>query len=178
MPDGVQAVFARQMAPVQVADVGQEEHPVTLAQAVGQVDHRRLELEHVHPVRMRLLERHRLARQSRQALEEPTAGQAPALMIREPDAFHHRVAIGHFRAVRLEVPENRPVVEAHEYPADVEHDVADQALPRGVRLYGGHGVTLPVSPGPRLTDTTVALGKKLNSEALAQVLSSMARATT
>jgi hypothetical protein len=31
------------------------------------------------------------------------------------------------------------------------------------------GTTDPVSPGLRLTDTTVALGKKLNSEALAQV---------
>jgi len=60
-----------------------------LAQAVGQVDHRRLELEHVHPVRMGLLERHRLAHQGPpRALEEPAAGQAPpALMIREPDAF-------------------------------------------------------------------------------------------
>ena len=157
------------MCPVQVADVGQKEHPVALAQAVGQIDHRRLELEHVHPMCMRLLERHGLAREARQPLEELAARQAPAFVLREPDALHHRVALGHLRAVRLEVPEDRPVVEPHEHPADVEHDIADQALPRGIRRYSGHGVTLPVSPGRRLTDTTVALGKKLNSEALAQV---------
>src|SRR6202035_5655689 len=77
-----------------------------------------------------------------------------------PGALHHRVAIAHFRAVRLEMPEDRTVVEPYEHPADVEHDIADQAL---------HGVTLPPSPGRALTATTVALGKKLNSEALAQV---------
>jgi len=33
----------------------------------------------------------------------------------------------------------------------------------------GSGITDPVSPGCRFTETTVALGKKLNSEALAQV---------
>src|ERR1700681_394020 len=160
MPDGVQAIFARQMCPVQVADVGQEEHPVSFAQAVGQIDHRWLELEHVHPVLMHLLERHRLARQGREALQEPAAGQAPALVVRKPDALHHRVAIAHFRAVRLEMPEDRTVIEPYEHPADVEHDIAVKAL---------NGLTLPPSPGRALTATTVALGKKLNSEALAQV---------
>src|SRR6267378_2426469 len=169
MPDGVQAIFARQMGPVQIADVGQQEHPVAFAQAVGKIDHRRLELEHVHPMRMRLLERHRLAHKGREALEKPAAGQAPALVIREPDALHHRVAIAHFRAVRREMPEDRTVIEPHEHPADVEYDIADQALPAKVSRYGGHGVTLPVSPARVLTATTVALGKKLNSEALAQV---------
>ena len=33
----------------------------------------------------------------------------------------------------------------------------------------GSGITEPVSPGLLLTETTVAFGKKLNSEALAQV---------
>src|ERR1700674_532150 len=169
MPDGVQAIFARQGCPLPAADVGQEGHPVSFAQTGGQMHHRRLELEHVHPVRMRLLERHRLAHQGREALQEPAAGQAPALVLREPDALHHRVAIAHFRAVRLEMPEDRTVIEPYEHPADVEHDIADQALPRSVKRYSGHGVTLPPSPGRALTATTVALGKKLNSEALAQV---------
>ena len=33
----------------------------------------------------------------------------------------------------------------------------------------GSGITEPVSPGLLFTETTVALGKKLNSDALAQV---------
>jgi hypothetical protein len=42
----------------------------------------------------------------------------------------------------------------------------DRARPTG---QNGSGITEPLSPGLRFTDTTVALGKKLNSEALAQV---------
>ena len=47
------------------------------------------------------------------------------------------------------------------------HDLAREiALPQA---QDGSGTTVPVSPARRLTDTTVAFGKKLNSEALAQV---------
>ena len=37
------------------------------------------------------------------------------------------------------------------------------------KIQNGSGITEPVSPGLRLTETTVAFGKKLNSDALAQV---------
>ena len=48
--------------------------------------------------------------------------------------------------------------------------VADRArCPHAAPGYNGNGITVPVSPGVALTATTVALGKKLNSEALAQV---------
>src|SRR6185503_15117464 len=45
------------------------------------------------------------------------------------------------------------------------------------QLQNGSGITEPVSPGRRLTEITVAFGKKLNSEALAQVYAPMARPT-
>ena len=45
--------------------------------------------------------------------------------------------------------------------------VAAVAAPR--QAQNGSGTTEPVSPARRFTDTTVAFGKKLNSEALAQV---------
>ena len=87
--------------------------------------------------------------------------------------------------------EKGPVIQVHEHPADVEDHVTDQAasariagchctetpgarcvlavdLARNV-IYSGNGITVPGSPGVAFTATTVALGKKLNSEALAQV---------
>lgn len=41
--------------------------------------------------------------------------------------------------------------------------------PPAGKAQNGSAITEPVSAGWRFTDTTVALGKKLNSEALAQV---------
>jgi len=96
--------------------------------------------------------------------------QPAGLVIVELHAREHRIPIAHLGAARSQKIDHRIVIEPDEHPADVEHDVADRALfPGAGGDYGGHGVTLPVSPGRWLTATTVALGKKLNSDALAHV---------
>src|ERR1700739_3954327 len=56
LADGMQAVLARKVRPVQVADVGEQEHPVALAETMGEIDHGGLQLEHAHPPLMHLLE--------------------------------------------------------------------------------------------------------------------------
>src|ERR1700733_12579560 len=68
--DGVQAELARQVCPVQVADVGEQVHAVALAQAVRERHHRRVELEHAHPLRVQLCGRHRLPRERGEAPEQ------------------------------------------------------------------------------------------------------------
>ena len=135
-----------------------------------EIDHGGLELEHAHPPGVHLLERHRLPRERCELLEQAATVQPAGLVIVERDARQHRTPIAHLGAARAQELDDRTVVEPDEHPTDVEHDMADRARRRrAAGGYGGHGAMLPVSPGRRLTATTVALGKKLNSEALAQV---------
>src|SRR5579862_1876582 len=53
--DGVQAVLARQMRPVQIADVGEQIDTIALAQTMRELEHLSVELEHVEPVHQRLI---------------------------------------------------------------------------------------------------------------------------
>ncbi len=87
-------------------------------------------------------------------------------MLLQPDGVHDGLALGgRHSVVAVQELKQRAVVDAHQHPADVEDDVVN-ACGHGLQ---DSGVTLPVSPGRVLTATTVALGKKLNSVALAQV---------
>src|SRR5579862_4313727 len=53
--DSVQAVLARQMRPVQIADVGEQIDTIVLAQTMRELEHLRIKLEHVEPVHQSLI---------------------------------------------------------------------------------------------------------------------------
>ncbi len=71
MADGVQAVFAREMHPVQVADVGEQIDALRCTDAVRQLNHGRIQLEHVEPDRPRLRGGRLPPGERGDALEEP-----------------------------------------------------------------------------------------------------------
>ena len=91
-------------------------------------------------------------------------GSSPVSCSCSATPHHQRFEVVGVGAVLLQQREQPPRLEPHQHAADVEHDRVDHvaAEPSG-------GSTLPLSPGRQFTDTTVALGKKLNSLALAQV---------
>lgn len=128
MADAVQAVLARQVRPVQVADVREQVHPIALGQAVREIDHRRLQHEHVEPLRAHLFEGHRPAGKCGEALEERMPVDPAGLVIVEADALEERLQRRAIGIVDGKAFEDRPRVEMHEDPADVEHDAPDRLL--------------------------------------------------
>src|SRR6185437_44891 len=139
VPDAMQLVFTRQVAPMQVADVGQQIDAVALAQAAGERHHPRLQLEHIHPARVRRLQVHWPRGERGAALEQSAAIHAPALVIIERDTREHRLEVGRVRAMGRQEIEEGLVIQMNEYPADVENDVTNQAasVSRVQPLYGG-----------------------------------------
>src|SRR5580698_10248137 len=81
--DAVQPELARQVRPVQVADVGKQVHPVALAQAVRQRHHGGIELEHSHPLCVQLRRIRRLPGERGEALEQLPAVLAAAFVLAE-----------------------------------------------------------------------------------------------
>src|SRR6185437_10486932 len=100
MAYAMQLVFPREMAPVEIADVGQQVDAIALAQPRGERG---------------------------AALEQSAAVHAPTLVIVERDARQHRSEIGRISAMSQEEVQERLVVQMHEYPADVENYITNQA---------------------------------------------------
>jgi len=73
-----------------------------------------------------------------EALEQSAAVHAPTLVIVERDAREHRSEIGRVRAMSQEEVQERLVIQMHEYPADVENYITNQAasVSRTRPLYG------------------------------------------
>ncbi len=92
-----------------------------------EIDHLGLQLEHVHPLRMQLLQGHRLRGQRRHPLQQSTAMQPAGFVIVEHDAFAERIDAGGLDPMGGQELDHRPGVEVDEHPADVKDDVADQA---------------------------------------------------
>jgi len=155
----------RQMVPVQLADVRQQVDAVVRHQLPGQLHHVRVRRQHLEPVLPHGIGR-RLRCEGDETLDQPGAIQPAGLVLDQSDALHGGGQVHARGPVAHQELEQPFGMDPDEDPPDVEDDVADHAH---LRTYLGTGITIPGSPGVMFTDTTVARGKKLNSEALAQV---------
>ena len=155
--NAIHAVPGDQMFPVQITDIRQQVNAMLRRNLARQPHHVLAWGEDIQPLLAQSSQR-RPRRQPSKPLDQARAIQAPGFMVTEPDLLERRIQIHPRRAMTHEKIEHGLRMNADEYPANVEDDVADQT-----------GITVPWSAAVMFTETTVALGKKLNSEALAQV---------
>ena len=155
--NAIHAVAGDQVFPVQITDIRQQVDAMLHRNLARQPHHVLERGEDIEPLLAQSGQR-RARGQLPKPLDQARAIQAPGFMIAEPDLLERGIQIHPRRTMTHEKVEHGLGMNADEHPANVEDDVADQT-----------GITVPWSAAVMFTETTVALGKKLNSEALAQV---------
>ncbi len=157
MPDAIDAMTGHEVVPMQITDIGEQVNPVMGCNPTRQLHHLLLGREHLQPSAA-ADPKAPLGAPGHQALNQTRPIHAPGFVFIDCNVLQGILQIQPRGAMVDQKVEPGLRMNRDDHPADVEDNIADQV-----------GITVPSSPAVIFTDTTVARGKKLNSEALAQV---------